>query len=74
MLTSDYKPEFVAPLVTLLTHPSAPEASGKLFEVGAGFVAEVRWERSKGAIFKTDESFTPSAVCPLFSSFWRRRC
>jgi multifunctional beta-oxidation protein len=33
-----------------------------VFEVGGGFVAEIRWERSKGAIFKTDQSFTPSAV------------
>lgn len=45
-----------------LTHPDGPDASGKVFEVGAGFVAEIRWERSKGAIFKTDSSFTPSAV------------
>lgn len=45
-----------------LTHPDGPDGSGKVFEVGAGFVAEIRWERSKGAIFKTDTSFTPSAV------------
>lgn len=46
-----------------VTHPSSPaDASGKVFELGAGFVAEIRWERSKGAVFKTDETFTPSAV------------
>lgn len=45
-----------------MTHPDGPEASGKIFEVGAGFVAEVRWERSRGVVFKTDASFTPSAV------------
>jgi len=56
------KPEFVVPLVAVLTHPDGPDASGKVFEVGAGFVAEIRWERSKGALFKTDETFTPSAV------------
>jgi len=56
------KPEFVVPLVAVLTHPNGPDASGKVFEVGGGFVAEIRWERSKGAIFKTDQSFTPSAV------------
>lgn len=39
-----------------------PPVSGRIFEVGAGFVAEVRWEESKGVVFKTDESFTPSAV------------
>lgn len=50
------------PLVAALTHPDGPNASGKVFEVGAGFVAEIRWERTKGALFKTDASFTPSAV------------
>lgn len=45
-----------------ICHPDGPEASGKIFELGAGFVAEIRWERSDGAIFKTDPSFTPSAV------------
>lgn len=55
-------PEFVAPFVAALCHPDGPEASGKIFEVGAGFIAEVRWERSDGTIFKTDASFTPSAV------------
>ncbi|KDQ14285.1 hypothetical protein BOTBODRAFT_32760 [Botryobasidium botryosum FD-172 SS1] len=61
-LLAGLSPEFVAPLVAVLSHPSAPDASGKVFELGAGFVAEIRWERSKGAVFKTDESFTPSAV------------
>lgn len=56
------KPEFVAPFVVAATHPDGPDASGKVFEVGAGFIAEIRWERSKGTVFKTDDSFTPSAV------------
>ena len=47
-----------------VTHPDGIDASGRLFEVGAGFVAEVRWERSKGVLFKTDATFTPSAVGP----------
>ncbi|PPQ69163.1 hypothetical protein CVT26_003537 [Gymnopilus dilepis] len=55
-------PEYVAPFVAALCHPDGPDASGKVFELGAGFIAEIRWERSKGAIFKTDSSFTPSAV------------
>lgn len=45
-----------------VTHPDGIDASGRLFEVGAGFIAEVRWERSKGVVFKTDATFTPSAV------------
>ena len=56
------QPEWVAPFVLAVTHPDGPNASGRLFELGAGFVAEVRWERSKGTVFKTDASFTPSAV------------
>ncbi|CAE6478147.1 unnamed protein product [Rhizoctonia solani] len=62
------KPEFVAPLVLALTHPSGPEASGKTFEVGAGYVAEIRWERSQGHIFRADATFTPSAVRHAFST------
>ncbi|KAG8731840.1 hypothetical protein FRC11_002021, partial [Ceratobasidium sp. 423] len=62
------KPEFVAPLVLALTHPSGPEASGKTFEVGAGYVAEIRWERSQGHIFRADPTFTPSAVRHAFST------
>ncbi|QRW04425.1 short chain dehydrogenase [Ceratobasidium sp. AG-Ba] len=62
------KPEFVAPLVLALTHPSSPNASGKTFEVGAGYVAEIRWERSQGHIFRADSTFTPSAVRHAFDS------
>ena len=56
------KPEFVAPFVAALVHPDSPDASGRAFEVGAGFIAEIRWERSKGAVFRADASYTPSAI------------
>ncbi|KAI6042983.1 hypothetical protein EDC04DRAFT_3088326, partial [Pisolithus marmoratus] len=36
------KPEFVAPFVAAICHPDGPNASGRVFEVGAGFVAEVK--------------------------------
>eukprot|EP00835_Amoeboradix_gromovi_P000650 NODE_24_length_36516_cov_0.652470.p3 type:complete len:1011 gc:universal NODE_24_length_36516_cov_0.652470:22636-19604(-) len=58
---ANLKPEFVAPLVLYLTHPSVTE-NGSLFEVGAGFIAKVRWSRSQGQLFKLDSTFTPSAV------------
>ncbi|KAI0346127.1 peroxisomal hydratase-dehydrogenase-epimerase [Trametopsis cervina] len=62
-MLANLKPEFIAPFVVAVTHPDSPsDANGKIFELGAGFFAEIRWERSKGAIFKTDASFTPSAV------------
>lgn len=61
-MLANLKPEFVAPFVAAVCHPDGPDASGKIFEVGAGFIAEVRWERSDGTVWKTDASFTPSAV------------
>ncbi|KAH9838412.1 multifunctional beta-oxidation protein [Rhodofomes roseus] len=61
-MLANLKPEFVAPFVAAVTHPDGIDASGRIFEVGAGFIAEVRWERSKGVVFKTDATFTPSAV------------
>ncbi|ODN74569.1 hypothetical protein L202_06933 [Cryptococcus amylolentus CBS 6039] len=56
------RPEFIAPFVGLLTAKNGPDVNGRIFELGAGFFSEVRWERSKGAIFRTDDTFTPSAV------------
>ncbi|KIJ52606.1 hypothetical protein M422DRAFT_776220 [Sphaerobolus stellatus SS14] len=61
-MLAGFKPEFVAPFVASITHPEGPDANGKIFEVGAGYAAEVRWERSPGAVWKPDDSFTPSAV------------
>ncbi|KAI1797367.1 multifunctional beta-oxidation protein [Ganoderma leucocontextum] len=61
-MLANLKPEFVAPFVLAITHPEGADASGKIFEVGAGYIAEIRWERSKGVAFKTDKTFTPSAV------------
>ncbi|KAH7884521.1 hypothetical protein F5I97DRAFT_1812245 [Phlebopus sp. FC_14] len=61
-MLANLKPDFVAPLVVAVCHPNGPNPSGRVFEVGAGYVSEIRWERSKGTIWKTDETFTPSAV------------
>ncbi|UZJ51526.1 hypothetical protein CBS101457_000846 [Exobasidium rhododendri] len=56
------KPEFVAPLATYLCSASNEDVNGQLFESGAGFMAALRRQRSKGVCFKTDETFTPAAV------------
>lgn len=61
-MLASLSPEFIVPLVAVLSHPDGPDASGRVFELGAGFMAEIRWERARGHIFKPDASFTPSAI------------
>jgi hypothetical protein len=41
------KPEFVAPFVAYLSHDQCAD-SGALYEVGAGYIAKQRWQRSEG--------------------------
>ncbi|XP_076465925.1 peroxisomal multifunctional enzyme type 2-like isoform X2 [Babylonia areolata] len=56
------KMEYNVPLVLYLVHESCP-ASGDVFEMGGGWVAQTRHERSKGAVIRTRDSFgTPEAV------------
>lgn len=58
-----FKPDYVAPVVLLLCSDKTPEpATGRLFEVGSGWVGETRWQRSGGAAFPIDETLTPEAV------------
>ncbi|MDP3737486.1 MAG: SDR family oxidoreductase [Hyphomonadaceae bacterium] len=47
------KPEYVTPAVVLLGHETCP-VSGKLFEVGGGWVSQTRWEQTEGVFFKED--------------------
>lgn len=65
---SQMVPEHVAPVVAYLCHESCKE-SGQIFESGAGYTGKLRWEQSRGAIFKTDDTFTPSAVCTFLLLF-----
>ena len=55
------KPEFVSPLVAYLANETCEETGG-LFEVGGGFIAKLRWERSAGHTFKLARTLTPEAV------------
>ncbi|TPX74533.1 hypothetical protein CcCBS67573_g04196 [Chytriomyces confervae] len=60
-LLAHLNPSFIVPVVAYLCHESCEE-NGSLFELGAGFVSKLRWERSKGVVFKADSTFTPGCV------------
>ena len=58
-----FKPEQVAPLVLTLCSDKVPKPStGGLFEVGSGWHARTRWQRSGGRGFPVDIKLTPEAV------------
>lgn len=59
------KPEFVVPVVAYLTHETSTETAG-VFESAGGIIKKLRWQRSKGAAFRCDDTFTPSAVLARF--------
>ncbi|NWX59005.1 DHB4 enzyme, partial [Promerops cafer] len=69
-LVDAFKPEYVAPLVVWLCHESCAE-NGSLFEVGAGWIGKLRWERSLGAIVRgKNQPMTPEAV----RNKWEKVC
>jgi len=58
-----FKPEQVAPLVVALSSDRVPKPpTGGLFEVGSGWHARTRWQRSGGHGFPIDVKLTPEAV------------
>ncbi|KAJ6669702.1 hypothetical protein lerEdw1_000251 [Lerista edwardsae] len=65
-----FKAEYVAPLVLWLCHESCQE-NGGLFEVGAGWIGKLRWERSLGAIVRQkNHPMTPEDV----QNKWEKIC
>lgn len=63
-----FKPEQVAPLVVALCSDRVPESpTGGLFEVGSGWHARTRWQRSGGHGFPVDVKLTPEAVVKVWS-------
>uniref|UniRef100_A0A671MPU8 Peroxisomal multifunctional enzyme type 2 n=1 Tax=Sinocyclocheilus anshuiensis TaxID=1608454 RepID=A0A671MPU8_9TELE len=61
-LVQSLRAEYVAPLVLWLCHEACQE-NGGLFEVGAGWIGKLRWERSLGrTVRQKNKSMTPEAV------------
>ncbi|EMD88293.1 hypothetical protein COCC4DRAFT_174938 [Bipolaris maydis ATCC 48331] len=61
------KPDYNAPLVVLLVSDKAPEPTGGLYEMGSGWFAATRWQRSGGHGFPVDVKLTPEAVLAQWS-------
>ena len=56
-LLAALKPEYVSPLVLRLCHEGSDETGG-LFEVGGGFYGKLRWERTRGKIYRLGRPVT----------------
>ena len=55
------KPEYVSPLVAYLCN-EASDTTGGLYEVGGGLYSSLRWERTKGKVFRLGREVTPESL------------
>lgn len=60
------KPEYICPLVALLASEKSP-ATGRVFEVGTGWQAELRWQRSGGVTITDSSKLTPEVLLKAFT-------
>lgn len=56
------KPEFVAPLIGFLCSDSADLPTGRVFEAGSGFFAELQWTRSDGVFLDIQKGYGVSDI------------
>ena len=59
-VTDKIKPEYVAAFTAYLCHEDCPD-TGALYEIGAGFYAKLRWQRTEGLLLPTSK-VTPEAI------------
>ncbi|KWV93779.1 SDR family oxidoreductase [Erythrobacter sp. AP23] len=60
-VTSVLDPTLISPLVAYLCHDTSNETGG-LFEVGGGWIAKLRWQRSQGADIGRNGEMTAEGV------------
>ena len=55
------KPEYVSPIVAYLCSEDN-ETTGGVYEVGGGFYSSLRWERTKGRLFRLGRDVSPDDI------------
>lgn len=66
-LIEQLKPEYVTPLVIKLCDENSKQTGG-LYEVGAGWIGALRWERAKGVGFNLSNGLSAEAVAESWDS------
>ena len=61
------KPEYVSPIVAYLCSEDN-ETTGGVYEVGGGFYSSLRWERTKGRLFRLGRDVSPDDI----QSSWKQ--
>jgi len=61
------KPEYVSPIVAYLCSEDS-DTTGGVYEVGGGFYSSLRWERTKGKLFRLGREVSPDDL----QSSWKQ--